>query len=71
MSLYHQRRFANLGYGAASILAVLSLLQMLLFETEKNNLLVQACRLYVECDFFSHRIACVGLFHTQGKISFA
>ena len=25
---------------------------MLLLETEKNNLLVQACRLYVKCDFF-------------------
>ena len=25
---------------------------MLLLETEKNNLLVQAYRLYVECEFF-------------------
>ena len=36
----------------ASTLAALPLLQMLLPETEKDNLLVQACRLYVECEFF-------------------
>ena len=53
MLLYHQHRFAKLGYAAASILAALPLLQMLLFETEKNKLLVQACWLYVECEFFS------------------
>ena len=35
--LYHHCRFAKLGYAAASILAALTLLQMLL-ETEKNNL---------------------------------
>ena len=52
MPLYHQRKFAKLGYAAASILAALPLLQMLLLETEKNNLLVQACRLYVNCEFF-------------------
>ena len=51
MCLYHQRRLAKLGYSAASILAALPLLQMLLVETEKNNLLVQACRTYVECEF--------------------
>ena len=37
ISLYHHCRFAKLGYAAASILAALPLLQMLL-ETEKNNL---------------------------------
>ena len=52
MSLYHQRRFAKLGYSAASILNALPLLQMLLRESEKCNLLVQACRMYVQCEFF-------------------
>ena len=42
MSLYHQPRFAKSGYSAASILAALPLLEMLLLETEKGNLLVQA-----------------------------
>ena len=48
MSLYYQRRFATLDYAAASILAALPLLQLLLLETEKNNLLVPACKLYVK-----------------------
>ena len=52
MSLCHQHRCAKLGYAAGSILAALPLLQMLLLETEKNNLLVQACRLFVKCEFF-------------------
>ena len=52
MSLYHQRRFAKLGYSAASILTALPLLQMLLDETEKSNLLVQACCMYMQCEFF-------------------
>ena len=39
-SLYHQHRFAKLGYAAASIPAALPLLQILLLETEKNNLQV-------------------------------
>ena len=44
ISLYHHCRFAKLGYAAASILAALTLLQMLL-ETEKNNLSKHAgCR---------------------------
>ena len=52
MSLYHQRRFAKLGYSAASILNALPLLQMLLRESGKCNLLVQACRMYVQCEIF-------------------
>ena len=51
MSLYHERRFTKLGYSAASILHALPLLQMLLTETPKSNLLVEACRLYLECEF--------------------
>ena len=62
MSLYHQRRFAKLGYSAASILAALPLLQMLLNETEKDNLLVQACRLYIECDFFLTELQALAYF---------
>ena len=52
LSLYLQRRFEKLGYSEASILEALHLFQMLLKETEMDNLLVQACRLYIECEFF-------------------
>ena len=52
MSLYHQRKFAKLGCSAAAIIAALGLLQILLREIEKNNLLVQPCKLYMECEFY-------------------
>ena len=52
LSLYHQRRFAKLVYPAAAILEALTLFQMVLNETETDNLLVQACGLYIECEFF-------------------
>ena len=47
----HQRTFAKLGYSAASKIAMLDLLQILLHETEKDNLLIQSCKLYMECEF--------------------
>ena len=40
MSLCNQQRFAKLGYSGASILAAPSLRQMLLLETEKDNVFV-------------------------------
>ena len=52
MSLYHERRFTKLGYSAASLIHAVPLLQMLLDETSKSNLLVEACKLYLECEFF-------------------
>ena len=52
MSLYHERRFTKLGYSAGSILHAYPLLQMLLAETSKSNLLVEACKLYMGCELF-------------------
>ena len=47
MSLHHQRRFAKLVYSAALIIASLNLLH----EIEKNNILVQSCKLCMDCGF--------------------
>ena len=52
MSLYHERRFTALGYAAAAILAAWFLLKKLLMDTSANNLLVQACKLYLESEVF-------------------
>lgn len=41
MSLYRQQRFEKSGYSVAYILAALPLYQILLLETEKDNLHVQ------------------------------
>lgn len=48
-SLYQQRWFVKDDYSIVSVLAALPLLEMLLNETEKSNLLVQACKLYIRC----------------------
>ena len=66
MSLYHERRFANLGYAAASIVHAFSLLKDLLLETSANNLLVQACRLYIESEVFFTELKALAFFtHTE------
>ena len=62
MPLYHQRRFAKLGYSATSIIGALDLLQMLLHETEKDNLFVQSCKLYMECKFFFNELKILSYF---------
>jgi hypothetical protein len=50
-SLYRERRFAKLGYTAGAIYDCLPQFTKLLERTSKNNMLVRACRLYLECDF--------------------
>ena len=50
-SLYKECRFAKLGYSAGSIYDCLPQFQKLLDRTAKNNLLIRACKLYLESDF--------------------
>ena len=52
MSLYHERHFTKFDYSAASFIHAHPSLEMLLAETSKTNLLVEACKLYLECEFF-------------------
>ena len=62
MTLYQERSFPKLRYSAASIIAALDLLQMLLHETEKDNLLVQSCKLYLEREFFFTKLQALSYF---------
>ena len=50
-SIYKERRFARLGYSAGSVYESIPQFKKLLERTNKNNLLVRACRLYLESDF--------------------
>ena len=50
-SQYRERRFAKLGYVASTILHHIDDYEDLLKDTKSNNQLVQACRVYLECDF--------------------
>jgi hypothetical protein len=62
MSLYHERRFAKLGYAAASLLHAYDLLKKLLMETAANNLLVQVCRMYLETEVFYTELKALAYF---------
>ena len=51
LSLYKERRFTKLGYTAGAIHDCLPQFRKLLERTHSNNLLVRACRLYLESDY--------------------
>ena len=70
MSLYHERRFAKLGYSAASILHAYPLLQILPTETSKTNLLVSACKLYLSCEFFPTELKVLAFFTHKVTLPF-
>ena len=70
MTLYKERRFTKLGYTAASILCALPQLRTLLHETWKNNLLVEACRLYVDCELFVAELHVLAVFTKQVTLPF-
>ena len=46
-----ERRFAKLGYLAATVVYQLEDYEDLLQDVKSNNQLVQACRVYLQCDF--------------------
>ena len=51
LSLYKEKRFTKLGYLAGSVYDCLPYFRQILEETPLNNLLVCACRLYIENEF--------------------
>ena len=70
MVLYHGRRFTNLGYCAASILSALPQLRKLLDDTHKSNLLVEACKLYINCEFFLAELHVLAVFTQNVTLPF-
>ena len=52
-SLYKERRFTKLGYTAGALYDCLPHFNKLLERTHLNNLLVKACRLYLESDYIT------------------
>ena len=50
-SLYKEKRFTRLGYQSGAIYDSLPYLRKLLDETPLNNLLVRACKLYIESEY--------------------
>lgn len=50
-SLYEEKRFTRLGYQAGAVYDCISYLKQLLAQTPLNNLLIRACKIYLESDF--------------------
>ena len=51
LSLYIERRWTKTGYTAGALVECIPIFRKILANTTLNNLLVHACRLYLECDF--------------------
>ena len=50
-SLYKEKRFTRLGYQTGAMYDCIPYFRQILNDTALNNLLIRACRLYVENDF--------------------
>ena len=70
MPLYHERRFTKLGYSAASILQAFPLLQSLLEETWKSNLLVQGFKIYLGSELFLTELQILAYFTKKMTLPF-
>ena len=61
--LYQQRRFAKFGKAALSILEVKDVLQMLVYEVEGTNQLVESCKTYLSSELFITELECLVYFN--------
>ena len=50
-SLYKERRFTKLGYTAGALVDCLPQFKKILEHTPKTNMLTEACKLYLECEY--------------------
>ena len=51
LSLYEERRFTKLGYTAGEIVECIPQFEKILEETTHQNMLVEACALYLESEY--------------------
>ena len=64
-SMYKERRFTKMGYTSGAIFDCLPQFRKLLERTHTNNLLVRACRLYLECEFVMAALKALSFFTNQ------
>ena len=62
LSLYKERRFTKLGYSSGAILDCIQQFEKILEKTTHNNLLVQACKLYIESDYIRAALKALAYF---------
>ena len=70
MYKYQERRFTKLGTTAASIIDSLDLYQMLLDQTTRNNSLVIASKLYVNCEYIIYALTSLAYFTFKIEMPF-
>ena len=61
-ALYLERRFTKLGYSAGSVVDCIPQFEKVLERTHLNNLLVEACRLYISNDYIIAALRCLSFF---------
>ena len=61
--LFQQCRFAKLGKAAASLLEALPIIKKVVDETYNNNVLIEACKLYIESELFIVALEVLVLFN--------
>ena len=68
--MYQERRFTKLGSFAAALLQALPLYEILLQDSPTENLLAQACRLYVQCEVFITELHLLAYFNKHVTFPF-
>ena len=63
LTIYKDRRFCKLGSCANAIIQALPILEQLLEETPADNLLSQACRIYLKCEVFISELRLLAYFN--------
>ena len=69
ISLYQERRFTKLGCFAASILDALFYPRMLLNESHLTNQHIEIVCMFLDSEFFYHRVIIVSIFYAQVKLT--
>ena len=62
LSLYKEKRFTKLGYLAGAVFDCLPYFRKILVETPLKNLLVRACRIYVDNKFIAAGLKALAIF---------
>ena len=70
LTLYKERRFCKLGSCANAIIQALPILKQLLEETPADNLLVQACIIYLKCEVFISELRLLAYFNFHVVLPF-
>lgn len=69
-TIFKERRFCQLGYSAAAVLYHLDDIKDLLKRTKSTNLLVRACKLYVENSYLVNSFKALAIFTNEVTMPF-